>query len=360
MKKTSINSENGANEESKAASFGGSRYKRNFDNCKENGRKSKAFAILTAAGFVLLIVCLALFVAGTILQIKGMSLFAVFENDGGKDASPADTPSAAGSASPVPVPDGIVTVQSSGPSGSKSGYGTVLTADGFIVTCPDLISGAMNISVVFEDGRIVPAYAVGVDGSKCVSVIKADCNGLYPAKIGDSSVVREGDILYAPDFDANKLAECAFENVQPGIPTVGLSVEFSGRYGCPVFNKEYEVVAVICGADRAIPMSEALTSINSMINSGKAMLETDDASGSVDALGITVKPVTKELSDIYNIPTGCFVVSVSAVGSQIKKGDIIVAADNNTVSDASELSSVLSSSGKLSVYRTNRYIEIGY
>ncbi|MBQ1847878.1 MAG: hypothetical protein II135_07740, partial [Clostridia bacterium] len=118
--------------------------------------------------------------------------------------------------------------------------------------------------------------------------------------------------------------------------------------------------AVICGADRAIPISEALTSINSMINSGKAMLETDDASGSVDALGITVKPVTKELSDIYNVPTGCFVVSVSAVDSQIKKGDIIVAADNNTVSDATELSSVLSSSGKLSVYRTNRYIEIGY
>ncbi len=370
MQDTTPKNKNTAADEASEASYGGSRYKRNYDKYKASGTKGDALksssvngGVITAvsvAAFVLLIVCLALFVVNTILQTKGMSLFAVFSHASETAPLPPQTSEQTSDKAAGAALDETVTVEITNQTGSVSGRGVVLTADGYIVTCSDLISGALNISVVLFDGRVAPAYAVGLDESKGVSVIKADVEGLSVARIGDSSAVSVGETLFTSDVSGKTLAENSFAGIVSSDARVKLSGKVACPIGCPVLNASGEVVAIISGPDQAIPMSEALTSINEMINSGNAMLVTDESSAEIDLLGITVRSVTDQLSDIYNIPTGCYVVNVSVIGSPIKKGDIIVSADGKTVSDAEQLAAALSSSGSLSVYRTNRYIDIAY
>ena len=92
----------------------------------------------------------------------------------------------------------------------------------------------------------------------------------------------------------------------------------------------------------------------------EALLENAENTVAVEALGITVKTVTTDICIKYGIPAGCYVLGVANEDSQFKPGDIIVSADGKSVTDADQLISALSSSGRLSVYRSNGFLEIGY
>lgn len=354
------------------ASFGVSRYKRNYDRYAENSSAGKTVGtVISVAVFAVLLIGLSLFVANTILQTKGMSLFSFFEQQ-----TAAETESEAASQSEqnaitnvTDVSSQTVTLEITVPSGLgvRYGSGVILTSDGYIMTDSSLISGAIDITATFKSGVSASAYAVGLDESKGVCVIKTYTEGLSAADIGDSSSVAAGDTLYAssPESSAiNEITVVSRETVDGAVRLL-LSGLASDLAGSPVLNADGEVVALTDRKDGenviAVPVSEALPFINKMINLGGAMFEVDGDTSAVNSLGITVKAVTDELSGIYNIPVGCFVVNALGVRNPIKQGDIIVSCNGEDVRDSASLTSALEnfpSGGKLRIYRTNDYIEI--
>src|SRR6202034_1933384 len=102
------------------------------------------------------------------------------------------------------VADSVVTIQSVSDQEGMQGSGFVVDGRGYIVTNNHVISEAANnpsqvkTTVVFNDGKEVPANLVGRDPRTDLAVLKVDnVNNLTVAKLGDSDKVRVGDEVLA-------------------------------------------------------------------------------------------------------------------------------------------------------------------
>ncbi|MPZ94417.1 MAG: PDZ domain-containing protein [Propionibacteriales bacterium] len=95
----------------------------------------------------------------------------------------------------------VVKIDVSGPGGTGSGSGIILTADGTIVTNNHVVEVAADggeLAVSFNDGTSAKAKVVGTDPMTDVAVIQAeDVDGLTPAKLGQSAGVDVGEQVVA-------------------------------------------------------------------------------------------------------------------------------------------------------------------
>ena len=123
-----------------------------------------------------------------------------------KTASTADAPSDPsldGSVEAVAdkVLPSVVQINVSGPQGSGSGSGIILTEDGQILTNNHVVEVAADggtLSVSFDDGTTAEATVLGTDALTDTAVIQAqDVSGLTPATVGSSDELRIGQAVVA-------------------------------------------------------------------------------------------------------------------------------------------------------------------
>lgn len=123
-----------------------------------------------------------------------------------KTASTADAPSDPsldGSVEAVAdkVLPSVVQINVSGPQGSGSGSGIILTEDGQILTNNHVVEVAAaggTLTVSFNDGTTAEATVLGTDALTDTAVIQAqDVSGLTPATIGSSDELRIGQAVVA-------------------------------------------------------------------------------------------------------------------------------------------------------------------
>ncbi|UJP41235.1 S1C family serine protease [Cellulomonas palmilytica] len=95
----------------------------------------------------------------------------------------------------------VVSIQSSGSSGTATGSGFVLRQDGYLLTNNHVVAGGTgsggSLVVTFADGREADATLVGSTADYDLAVIKVDVEGLVPLALGDSDAVRVGDPVVA-------------------------------------------------------------------------------------------------------------------------------------------------------------------
>lgn len=79
-----------------------------------------------------------------------------------------------------------------------AGSGVILTDDGYILTNNHVIDGADTVGVVTNDDREFEARVIATEPDADLALLKAiDATGMTAARIGDSSVVRPGQDVFA-------------------------------------------------------------------------------------------------------------------------------------------------------------------
>ena len=257
----------------------------------------------------------------------------------------------------------VVSISSTGHSGSSTGTGVVLTQDGYIATNAHVVEGGSVISVQLTDDRVFQAELIGADEVSDLAVLRIEAMELTPAEFGDSGSLRVGD------------AVCAI-----GDP---LGVEFRGTYTDGIVSAINRDMNVDGRTMTLIQTNAALNSGNSGgplincygqvigINTMKIGTFTDSAG--VEGLGFAIPSATvKEIVDqliqqgyvsgrptlgiegetlstfyqyYYRFPAGMLITEVEQ-GSYahyygIEPGDILMGINDTTVTSMDEMNAVL-------------------
>ncbi|HEX5898603.1 MAG TPA: trypsin-like peptidase domain-containing protein [Solirubrobacteraceae bacterium] len=77
------------------------------------------------------------------------------------------------------------------------GSAVVITPDGFLVTSAHVVEGSHSGSASFVDGREMRFAVIGADPLSDIAVLRADAEDLAPARLGDASELRVGQLVVA-------------------------------------------------------------------------------------------------------------------------------------------------------------------
>jgi S1-C subfamily serine protease len=253
----------------------------------------------------------------------------------------------------------VVTIESKSDQEGMQGSGVVIDGRGYIVTNNHVISEAANnpsqfkTTVVFNDGKEVPANLVGRDPKTDLAVLKVDnVDNLSVARLGDSDKVRVGDEVLAAGAPLGLRSTVTHGIISALHRPVPLSGEGSdtdtvidalqtdasinhGNSGGPLIDMDSQVIGIdtagkslsdsASGLGFAIPVNEVKSVAQTLIKDGKIVHPT---------LGVSTRSVSN------SIAAGAQVANVKA-GSPAQKGgilenDVIVKVGSRKVADADE------------------------
>ena len=219
------------------------------------------------------------------------------------------------------VADSVVTIETKSDEEGQQGSGVVVDGRGYIVTNNHVISeAAVNASkykmtVVFNDGKEVPANLVGRDPKTDLAVLKVDnVDNLTVAKLGDSDKLFVGEEVIAAGAPLGLRSTVTAGIISALHRPVPLSGDGSdtdtvidgvqtdasinhGNSGGPLIDMSGDVIGIntagkslsdsASGLGFAIPVNEVKTVIESLIKDGKIAHPT---------LGLTARSVSNDLA----------------------------------------------------------------
>ena len=263
------------------------------------------------------------------------------------------------------------------------GSGFIISEDGYVVTNYHVISGADQITVIFNNGvDEIPAELVGTDPKTDIAVLKIDPEviEIQPVNWGDSEISRVGDIVLAignPLGLGGTVTSGIISSINRDIGG-GPYVDFiqtdapinRGNSGGPLFNLDGKVIGInsmiisqtggSVGLGFSIPSSTAKLIVNQIISFGQAKRGW---------LGVQIQDLTPEFSESlgYDSTDGAFVASVQpdspASKSNIQAGDIIMEFNGKKISSFKDLPKVVAetpvgSEVIVNVWRNGGLIEV--
>ena len=242
---------------------------------------------------------------------------------------------------------------------AAAGSGSILSADGYILTNYHVVEDSNSITVSLYDGTEYDATLVGCDESNDIAVLKIDAEGLTPVVLGDSDNLNVGDQVVAI---GNPLGELTFSLTTGVVSALNREVTLSsnvtmnliqtdcainsGNSGGALFNLYGEVIG-ITNAKYSSSSSSSEASIDNIgfaipLNHVKNIVKSIIETGSITKpyIGVTVSSVSSEAQG-YGLPTGAAVRSVEADSPAAKAGleenDIITEVDGTAINSSTEL-----------------------
>ncbi len=236
------------------------------------------------------------------------------------------------------------------------GSGVIVTHDGYILTNNHVVEGAERIQVELADKRTVDGKLIGADAPSDLAVVKVDTKDLATVALGDSSVMRVGDVVLAI---GNPLG--IGQTVTMGI--VSAKSRATG-FGDGSFEDFLQTDAAINQGNSGgalVNMQGELVGINSQIlspsggnigigfavpsNMAKNVMDQLVAGGRVHRgqLGVTVQGMTSDLAAGLGLDrtSGALVSDVTdgsaADKAGLERGDVILSYQSRPVADTNTL-----------------------
>ena len=258
------------------------------------------------------------------------------------------------------VADSVVTVMATSDKEGSQGSGVVVDGRGYIVTNNHVISEAANnpsqykMSVIFNDGKEVPANLVGRDPKTDLAVLKVDnVDNLRVAQLGNSDDVRVGDEVIAagaPLGLRSTITQGIVSALHRPVPLSGDGTDTDtvidaiqtdaainhGNSGGPLIDMASRIIGIntagkspsdsSSGLGFAIPVNEVKSVVDTLIKDGKIAHPT---------LGLTARTVSN------SVASGAQVANVKAGSAAEKAGvlenDVVVKVGDRKVTDADEM-----------------------
>jgi S1-C subfamily serine protease len=266
------------------------------------------------------------------------------------------------------VKPGVVLITVETNQGEAAGTGSIITADGYILTNAHVVFGANQLTVVLDDGQSVPAKLVGAANDNDLAVVKIEGSNLPTIPLGNSSTLRVGQWVVAV---GNALALPGGPTVTGGIVgAIGRSLEEPqplqadltdliqtsaainpGNSGGPLLNLKGEIVgintaapvdpesqAAAQGIGFAISIDQAQPIIQSLI-AGTPIIRP--------YVGVSTSDLTPGLVARYRLPVkqGVIITQVQpsspATQAGLKRGQVITQMDGTQISSQLDLKKVL-------------------
>jgi serine protease Do len=240
------------------------------------------------------------------------------------------------------------------------GSGVIVSEDGYIVTNSHVVEDADSIMVKIPGSdKEYAGKLIGSDPKSDVAVIKIDAEHLKPIRMGNSSELKIGDVVFAigNPFGVGL-------SVSQGI----ISAQHKNGIGINEYENFIQTDASINPGNSGgalVDSRGALIGINSAIitrsggNNGIGFaIEVDMVkdiaqklieSGSVARgyLGVSITDLTKELHKLYKHDSGALVNNIEpdspAAAAGLKRGDLIIGVDGHAVKDAADLKNMIGS-----------------
>lgn len=244
------------------------------------------------------------------------------------------------------------------------GTGSIVSADGYIITNKHVVNNAYHVEVTLYDGAHVRAEVVAVSRNFDLAVLKIDKAGLTPVKMGDSDLVKVGETVIAIGNPLG-LKQTVSVGVVSALHRVMGFGDFDdliqtdaainpGNSGGPLFNMRGEVVGVnqaiytIGEAKGSIGLGFAITS-----NETQTVIELlRSTTADQGVLGAFVQTVTPDLASASSSSSvaGALVTDVAvdsaAAKAGLKAGDIITKFGDELIDDTAELNRLVAVSAK--------------
>jgi serine protease Do len=232
------------------------------------------------------------------------------------------------------------------------GSGVIVSSDGYILTNHHVVDGAEQVKVDLSDNRTVTAKIVGSDAPSDLAVLKVDATSLPTLPLGNSDVVRVGDVVLAVGNPLGvgktvTMGIISAKGRQTGLSN-GSFEDFlqtdapinQGNSGGALVNTNGELVGInsqilsrsggSIGIGFAIPSNMAKSVMDQLIKGGKVRR---------GQLGIIVQKVSSEIASSMNLKDarGVIVSQVqpgsAAARAGIKQGDVITTLNGAEVDD---------------------------
>ena len=247
------------------------------------------------------------------------------------------------------------------PDANGTGSGFFFTPDGFLLTNSHVVHRAREVRATFIDGSTYAAYPVGDDPSTDLAVLKVDHAALAFAALGDSSRIRQGQLVVAIGnplgFQATVTAGIVSAlgrtmrsqsgRLIDGVIQTDAALN-PGNSGGPLVNSRAEVVgvntAIIAGAQGicfAVPASTAQFVASRLIRDGRVRRSYIGVVGQTIAL-------TRRHAQRFQLAVqgGVLVTDVAPSSPADRAGlrarDIIIGIDNGVVGSVDDLQRQLS------------------
>lgn len=241
-----------------------------------------------------------------------------------------------------------------------------------IATNNHVVSGSSELSVCFGDDeeKVVEARIKGTDADNDLAIISVKMEDLSDeiissisiAKLGDSDDVSVGDQVIAignalgygqsvtTGIVSAKDREVTIDGITANLIQTDAAIN-PGNSGGALLNMKGEVIGInsskfasttVEGMGYAIPISNAKPILEELMLRETRDLVDEEEQG---YLGISCQNVSTDISEMYNIPQGVYVLAASEGGAAeqagLQKGDIITKFDGIAISDYNELKNTL-------------------
>lgn len=257
----------------------------------------------------------------------------------------------------------VVSISCGFAGGSSTGTGVILSSDGYIVTNSHVVEDAQTIDVLLTDGRTLRASLVGMDTVSDLAVLRVTAEDLIPAVLGDSTVLRVGDVVVAIGDPlgielrgtmTDGIVSAINRDVDVGGRTMSLiqtnAALNSGNSGGPLINCYGQVIGIntmkmgdsmsnagVEGLGFAIPSTTVSDIVNQLIDKGYV-------SGRPH-LGIEGETISSFYQFYYRLPMGLFITAIepgsSAEKAGLETGDILIALDGVNITSSHVLETLL-------------------